>query len=244
MAEGVLGADVGHASLEIDVEEVVEVFGGAVVAVIDDAEGAFSLRAALDLSEVEVAEREDGEGLEEHARALLEGEDDAGLELAVRARDDGLARQHEEARHVVQVVLDAVHENLQPVNLRCASARHRAHVEQVVRRDELRRARRVVHRLPRHAQLRQRLLALRQRLRVAYHALQLPRLHPRHGHQTMMHPELHLSRPIFVTNFNVTLETILLNLHNANSGCTLDILMEDFLAWNTRLLVSGFQNLK
>ena len=193
MAKRILGADLGHGSLKIYKEEVIEVLGAGVVAVVNHAQRTLPVGPALDLGQIDVAQREHGQRLEEHAGLFGESADDAGLELAVGARDDGLARQHEEARDVVGVVLDAIHENFEPVDLRGARACDGAHVAEVVRRDELRGAGGVVDGFASDAELGERPLALRERLRVADHALQVLLLHAGDGHEAVVHGELHLA---------------------------------------------------
>jgi hypothetical protein len=100
------------------------VLGRAHVGVVDEPDGAVAVWAALDLGEADVPEREGRQHLEEHRRALpVVREHDARLEWPVRSRDDGLPRQHHEPRHVPGVVLDAVREHLEPVQLGGAGGR-------------------------------------------------------------------------------------------------------------------------
>mmetsp|Transcript_33327 Transcript_33327/g.108992 ORF Transcript_33327/g.108992 Transcript_33327/m.108992 type:complete len:825 (-) Transcript_33327:434-2908(-) len=75
---------------------------------------------ALDLGEVDVSHREDGHRLEEDARLVaVRCEDDGRLggEAEKRARRRRGAREDEEAREVVRVVLDPVVQHLEAVHL-------------------------------------------------------------------------------------------------------------------------------
>jgi hypothetical protein len=169
LRERVLRADVGHGRLEVDVEHVLEVLGGADVGVVDEADGAVAVRAALDLGEGDVAEGEGGEHLEEDGGAVgVVREHDAGLERPVGARDDGLPRQHDEAGDVAGVVLDAGCEDLEAVELGGARGRDGGGVPEPPRGDVLGGARGVVEGLAGHVEAHgvERQLALRQRLRV------------------------------------------------------------------------------
>uniref|UniRef100_A0A0E0GFS8 Uncharacterized protein n=1 Tax=Oryza nivara TaxID=4536 RepID=A0A0E0GFS8_ORYNI len=124
LRQRVLRPDLRHGRLEVDVEHVLEVLGRAHVGVVDEPDGAVAVWAALDLGEADVPEREGRQHLEEHRRALpVVREHDARLEWPVRSRDDGLPRQHHEPRHVPGVVLDAVREHLEPVQLGGAGGR-------------------------------------------------------------------------------------------------------------------------
>jgi len=172
------------------------VLGGADVGVVDEADGPVAVRPALDLGERDVPEGEGGEHLEEHGGALLVvREHDAGLERSVRARHDGLPRQHHEAGHVPGVVLDAVGQHLHPVQLGGAGRRDGGRVAEPVGGHVLGGARRVVERLADDVEAhgRERVLALRQRLRVAHHPGQALLAHPGQRQQAVVHGELHLT---------------------------------------------------
>jgi hypothetical protein len=166
------------------------------VGVVDEADGAMAVRPALDLGEADVAEGEGGEHLEEHGGPfLVVREHDAGLEGAVGARHDGLPRQHHEPRHVAAVVLDAVGEHLHPVELGGAGGRDGGRVAEPVGGHVLGCAGRVVEGLAHdvEAHLGERVLALRQRLRVADDAGEALLAHPREREEAVVDRELHLA---------------------------------------------------
>ena len=59
LGEGVLGADVCHGGLEVDVEHILEVLGRAAqVGVVHDAHGTAAVWAALDLGQADIPEGE------------------------------------------------------------------------------------------------------------------------------------------------------------------------------------------
>uniref|UniRef100_A0A804MGP4 Uncharacterized protein n=1 Tax=Zea mays TaxID=4577 RepID=A0A804MGP4_MAIZE len=195
LGQRVLRAGLCEGRLEVDVEHVLEVLGGADVGVVDEADGAVAVRPALDLGERDVAEGEGGEHLEEHGGALpVVREHDAGLEGAVGARHDGLPGQHHEAGDVAGVVLDAVRQHLHPVQLGGAGGRDGGRVAEAVGGHVLGGAGRVVEGLADDVEAhgRERVLALRQRLRVAHHAGQALLAHPGQRQQAVVHGELHL----------------------------------------------------
>jgi hypothetical protein len=196
LGERVLRADVGHGRLEVDVEHVLEVLGRADVGVVDEPDGPVPVRPALNLGEADVAEGEGGEHLEEHGCALLVlREHDAGLEGAVGARDDGVPRQHDEARHVPRVVLDAVGEDLQVVEVGGARRGDGGGVPERGGRDVLGGARGVVEGLARHVEAHgvERELALRERLRVGDDPGEQVLAHPGEGQEAVVDGELDLA---------------------------------------------------
>ncbi|CAL5090266.1 unnamed protein product [Urochloa decumbens] len=196
LGERVLRADVGHGRLEVDVEHVLEVLGGADVGVVDEPYRPVPVRPALDLGERDVAEGERREHLEEHRRAVgVVCEDDAGLERPVGARDDGLPRQHHEPRHVARVVLDAVGEHLEPVQLGGARRRDGGGVPEVPVGDVLGGPRRVVERLARHVEAHgvERELALRERLGMRDDAGEEVPPHPGEREEAVVDGELDLA---------------------------------------------------
>ncbi|RWW61459.1 hypothetical protein BHE74_00031467, partial [Ensete ventricosum] len=124
--------------------------------------------------------------------------DDAGLEGAVGAGDDGLPRQHHEPRHVAAVVLDPVRQHLQPVQLRRPGRRDCRRVPQAFAGHVLRGAGRVVEGLAGdvEAEASESELALGQRLRVAHHPGEVLLAHARERQQAVVHRELHLPHDV------------------------------------------------
>jgi len=148
------------------------VLRGSHVGVIDEANRTVAVRPRLDLRQADVAKSKGGKHFEKHGGAFVVRENNAGLERTVGAGNDGLSGQHHEARHVARVVLDAVRHHVQSVELRRACARDGGGVAEVVSGYELRCAGGVVDGLARHveAELGERVLALRERLRMRDYA--------------------------------------------------------------------------
>jgi len=168
----VLSPHFSHGSLKIDVEQVLEVLCGSHVCVINKPNGTVAVRPRLDLRQANVAKRKSGKDFEKHGGAFVVCENNARFERAVGAGDDGLSGQHHEARHVAWIVLDAIRHHVQAVELRRACARDGGGVAEVVCGDELRGAGGIVDGLARHveAEFGERVLALRERLRMRDYA--------------------------------------------------------------------------
>jgi hypothetical protein len=172
------------------------VLGRTDVCVVDEADGSVAVRAAFDLGEADVPERERREHLEEHGGALsVMREDDAGLEGAVGARDDGFPREHDEARHVPCVILDAVGEDVQALELSGARRGNGGGVAERGGRDVFGGAGGVVERLARDVETHgvERELALRERLRVGDDAGEQLLAHAGQREEAVVDGELHLA---------------------------------------------------
>ncbi|RDX67084.1 hypothetical protein CR513_54080, partial [Mucuna pruriens] len=191
----ILGPNLSHGSLKINVEQVLEVLRGSNVRIIHKPNRTVPVWPRLDLRQTNVPKRERGKHFEKHRSSLIVREHNARLERTVRARNDRLSRQHHESRHVARIVLNAVRHNVQPVKLRRARASDGRRVAEVVGGDELRGAGSVVDGLARHvdAEFRQCLLALRERLRMRYHAREEIFSDTREGEEAVVDRELDLA---------------------------------------------------
>ncbi|MCO5569965.1 hypothetical protein L7F22_023679 [Adiantum nelumboides] len=138
----ILSLLVSHGSLKIDVEQVLEILR---LTTTDSAQGLLPLRAALDLGEVDVAEGEGREHLEEGARGFLRSKDDAGLEGLVESGDDWLAGKHDEAGDIGAVILNAICQDVHAIDLCCAGAGNGGSIAKTVLCNEFGGAGRVVH---------------------------------------------------------------------------------------------------
>ena len=168
----VLSPNFSHGSLEINVKQVLEVLRGSHVSVVDEPNRTVAVRPGLDLRQADVAKRKRGKHFEKDGGAFVVRENNAGFERTVGAGNDRLSGKHDEARHVARIVLDAVRHHVQAVELRGACARDGGGVAEVVSGDELRGAGGVVDGLARdvEAELGERVLALRERLRMRDYA--------------------------------------------------------------------------
>mmetsp|Transcript_48149 Transcript_48149/g.153658 ORF Transcript_48149/g.153658 Transcript_48149/m.153658 type:complete len:635 (+) Transcript_48149:61-1965(+) len=147
-------------------------------------------RPALDLGQVDVAEREDREGLEEGAGVVLQREGYGGLALEAGGDGNGVGPEQEEAREVVGVVLDAAVQDLEAEVLRGELAADGRDALEAALADDLGAPGRVVGRLAAHAQPLDVGVALRQGLGVADDLGHLRLLRPGEGHEAMPHAEV------------------------------------------------------
>ncbi|WVZ01165.1 hypothetical protein V8G54_027234 [Vigna mungo] len=191
----VLSPHFSHRSLKINVEQVLEVLCGSHVSVIDKPNGTVTVRPRLDLRQADVAKRKCGKHFEKHGGAFVMRENNARLERTVGAGDDRLSGQHHEARHVAWIVLDAVCHHVQAVELRRPRARDGGGVAEVVCGYELGGAGGIVYGLSRHveAEFGERVLALRERLRMRDYAREELLANAGEGEEAVVDRELHLA---------------------------------------------------
>lgn len=118
----------------------------------------------------------------------------AGLEGPVGSWNDGLPRQHNEAGHIVTVVLDAIEQDAHLVKLGCPRTGYGRRVAEAVEGNELGGTGRVIESLAGdiEAELGERQLALGKRLRVADHPIQILFSHARKRQEAMMNRQLNL----------------------------------------------------
>lgn len=181
LRERVLRARIRHGSFEVDIEEIFKVFGGAEIRIVDHSERSITLRAALDLRQADVSEREGGENLKQNSSSFVMSENYRSFEGSIDARNNWLAGQHEKTRYIARVVLNAVRENVKAVYVGGASGGDGGGVAEVLLRHDLSGARGVVDGFARdfEAEMSERVFALREGLRMAYYAAEI--FHPRPG---------------------------------------------------------------
>ena len=155
----------------------------------------FQHEARLNLGEVDVAQREARQRLEQRPAALFHGEGDRRLVRNAFARREGFARQREESGHVGFVILNVLLENLHVVQLSRAPRSHRGDALQLVLRDVRGGACGVVDRLLDDAavEFREVPVALRERLGMALRASDVLLRLTWERQQAVPHLEIHLA---------------------------------------------------